>query len=95
MCQLTVSEVDTPVTCPSGSSLNQVAVLVRKGEDYLAACDIRLTNEAWADEITIRVKATTDQLYDGDHTASLSLQSQFITQEETVPEQLLDSAVSS
>ena len=91
--QVTVSEVTDAVTCPSGSSLSQVAVLVTKGQENLAVCDVRLTSEAWSDEISILVKATTDQLYDGDHLANLTVLSQYITQNETVSQQLIASMV--
>ena len=91
---MAVSEVTDGVTCPSGSSLSQVVVLVTKGQERMAVCDVRLTNEAWSDEISILVKATTDQLYDGDHTANLTIQSQYIAaQSETAPKQLISSMV--
>lgn len=91
--QVAVSEVTNSVTCPSGSSLSQVAVLVTKGQENLAVCDVQLTNEAWSDEIVILVKATTDQLYDGDHSASLTVNSEYIAPNETASKQLIASTV--
>lgn len=90
---MVVSDVSSAVVCPSGLPLNQVAVLVTKGQENVAACDIRLTNEAWNDEVSITVKATTDQLYDGGNSANLTIQSQYKTQNDTATQQLIASMV--
>lgn len=90
-----MSEVDDPVNCPSGSALPQVVTQVARGSEsnLIASCDMKLTNEAWMEEYTVFVKATTDLLYDGNHTADLNIERQYTTMTEEQSDSLITSQV--
>jgi hypothetical protein len=71
-----------------------VAVHVEQGGEPVAACNLRLTNDAWEEEITVTVKATTDLLYDGSNAANLTIDSAFKTANESHSVQRFFSEVS-
>lgn len=56
-------------------------------------CDVTLSNKAWQEAFTMRVKATIDHLYDGDHVTSLTIIRQNSARNETKQDTLISSKV--
>lgn len=56
-------------------------------------CDVTLSNKAWQEAFTMRVKATTDHLYDGDHVTSLTIIRQNSARNEAKQDTLISSKV--
>lgn len=82
----TVEESSTGRFCPGGMKLQQVVTSLEKEDATLVtqACDIKYTNTNWMNRYNIKVKASSDNIIDGDATAQLKL---FVDYESTFEQQ--------
>ena len=93
--QVALSDPSTPIMCPTGSPLPQLVVSVTQGDRSVSACNVQLTNDQWSDPVTFKVKATTDQVYDGNNNVTLTVTSRYVADADDVPTTRITSQVMS
>ena len=82
-CSLNIETVQPSVTdelkCPRDMVMEQVTSQLVKMGDKIPVCEAMVTNENWKEaKYTLKLKATIDNKYDGDHKREFNINMDYI-----------------